>query len=80
MLEVRAVTLPFFKLAAFFIANSPRQLDGFGEIHAHFLRRVGVGTERDRHAFLNRKLENFAAEINLPAIFAQPGGVEVFAS
>ena len=37
---------------------------------------MGVRTERDRHAFLKRELEDFAAGINFPAILAQTGGVE----
>ena len=74
--EFNHLTFSLRKPAAFLVADAARELDGFGKIHPHFLRRVGVRAKRNRHAFLKREFENLAARVDFPAILSQPGGVQ----
>ncbi len=76
MLERNKIPFPLRKTATLLVARFARQLNGLGKIHSHFLRRVGVGAERDGHACLKRELEDFAARIDFLAILPQAGGVE----
>src|SRR3982751_2022687 len=46
---------------AFAITHGMRQENRLLEIHSHFLRRMGIGTERDGYAALKCEREKFAA-------------------
>ena len=74
--EPHQLPLASGKPATLGVTHVASQPHGFVKIHSHLPRLVGVGTERDRDAFLPGEPENLRGRIDLPAILAQPGGVQ----
>ncbi len=59
------------------VADGSRQIHRRREIASHFPWRVGVGAESDGNAPPRRQFQEGAAGINLPAILAQAGGIQL---
>ena len=56
--KLHELALPLREPATVRVAHAARQLDGFGEIHAHFSQRVRVRSERERDLLLRGEFEN----------------------
>src|ERR1017187_9276053 len=76
-LEFDVLALTLGKAAVVAVAGAVGELDGFGEVHADLVRRMGIGAERDGHAELGGEVDNAGAGVDFPAILAQAVGVEL---
>ena len=52
------------------------ELDGFGEVQADLVRRVGVGAEADGDAELRSEVDDARAGVDFAAFLPEAGGVE----